>query len=273
MARQILENSSWHGLNDAGKVVMITLLMLANHKDKNWYNPLTKEQVLIKRGQCVTGRKSLAKRCSIGERSVRTALTLLKTTNFLTIQPTNKFSIITIMNYEHYQNPKNYTDQVSDQQSDQQATSKRPASDHKQQCNNEKNENISYVDWEQSTLTLWNSFCEKHPTLTKIREVSDKRRQHLKKRFERESFRGFAKILAAILEQPFLMGENDRKWKLSFDWLIENDTNYLKVLELRYKDKIDKDIKTANPDCQICAGTGWDETGEGKTICHCRLRK
>lgn len=136
----------------------------------------------------------------------------------------------------------------------------------------EEVKNKNYSGFEETILTLWNSFCEKHPTLTKIREVSDKRRQHLKKRFERESFRGFAKILAAILEQPFLMGENDRKWKLSFDWLIENDTNYLKVLELRYKDKIDKDIKTANPDCQICAGTGWDET-EGKTVCRCRLRK
>lgn len=33
---------------------------------------------------------------------------------------------------------------------------------------------------------------------------------------------------------PFLRGENDRGWKASFDWLIENDTNLVRVLEGKY---------------------------------------
>jgi len=94
-----------------------------------------------------------------------------------------------------------------------------------------------YVDFEKSTLALWNSFCEKYPVLAKVREVSEKRRLKLKKRFERKSFRDFKAILEAIEEQPFLLGENDRHWKVNFDRLIENDTNYLKVLERRYKEQ------------------------------------
>lgn len=99
-----------------------------------------------------------------------------------------------------------------------------------------------YCGFEQTTVTTWNSFCDKHPTLTKIKEISEERRRHLKKRFMRESFRAFDKILVAIEEQPFLLNgnpnsEKHKDWRISFDWLIENDTNYLKVLEGKYKDK------------------------------------
>ncbi len=135
----------------------------------------------------------------------------------------------------------------------------------------DKEKSKSYSGFEETTISLWNSFCDKNPTFSKIKEVSDKRRAFLKKRFEKESFRDFNKILSAVLEQPFLKGENDRKWKLNFDWLIENDNNYLKVLELRYKDKITKDMKGADPDCQTCAGTGWDEQDGFKKLCHCRI--
>jgi len=35
----------------------------------------------------------------------------------------------------------------------------------------------------------------------------------------------------AMSKSPFLTGDG---WKVSFDWLIENDTNYLKTLEGNY---------------------------------------
>lgn len=94
-----------------------------------------------------------------------------------------------------------------------------------------------YVDWEQSTLASWNSFVGNYPILSRIQELSEKRRTKLKKRFEKESFRDFDKILENIKTSPFLLGENQRQWKVTFDWLIENDTNYLKVVEGRYLDK------------------------------------
>ncbi len=101
-----------------------------------------------------------------------------------------------------------------------------------------------YVSWENSIISLWNNFCKENPTLSTIKEISDKRRAHLKKRFEKESFRGFDKIIEAIKEQPFLMGQNERGWKVSFDWLIDNDTNYLKVLERKYKNQKNSDKDT-----------------------------
>ena len=35
-------------------------------------------------------------------------------------------------------------------------------------------------------------------------------------------------------ETPFLLGANERGWRATLDWLIANDTNYLKVLEGKY---------------------------------------
>ncbi len=126
IARKLLESPSWGALNDAGKVVMITLLMLANHKEKSWYNPLLKKEVVIKRGQCIIGRNSLAEKSGVSVRSVRTCINTLKTTKFMTIKPTKMFSFVTINNYNTYQNHKNYTDQVNDHQSDQAPTKHRP---------------------------------------------------------------------------------------------------------------------------------------------------
>ena len=138
---------------------------------------------------------------------------------------------------------------------------------------------VDYCGFEETTLNLWNSFCDKYPTLPKIKEITDTRRKHLKERFSKDSFKDFQAILGAAEQQPFLIKGNpnskDHKdWKISFDWLIGNDTNYIKVLEFKYKEKRESDIKAANLDCKVCKGTGWAETGEGrKNICHCRISK
>lgn len=97
-----------------------------------------------------------------------------------------------------------------------------------------------YVDFEKSTLTAWNEFCGKYPTLKKITSVSGTRRTHLKKRFGEKAFK-FAEILVAVGEQKFLINgnpssANHKHWRVGFDWLIANDTNYLKVLERNYLD-------------------------------------
>ena len=66
-----------------------------------------------------------------------------------------------------------------------------------------EDKNKIYVDWEQSTLNTWNSFCDKNPTLSKIKEITDTRRKHLKERFSKNSFKDFDAILKAAVQQPF----------------------------------------------------------------------
>jgi hypothetical protein len=83
----------------------------------------------LKPGQFIFGRKAAARELKTTERKIRTCVHKLENLQNLTIKTTNKFSIISIMNWEIYQG----NGIESDQQSDQQVTSKRPASDHKQE--------------------------------------------------------------------------------------------------------------------------------------------
>lgn len=93
----------------------------------------------------------------------------------------------------------------------------------------------SFTSWEVGVVSQWTSLCDSFGGIKKIKEMSGKRREKLRGRYRAESFRDFEAIVDAIKQQPFLYGDNERKWVMTFDWLIENDTNYLKVLELRYR--------------------------------------
>lgn len=74
--------------------------------------------------------------------------------------------------------------------------------------------------------------------LNKIIKLSDKRKAKLKARLDELGEGKIIEAIDKIKESSFLRGENDRKWKIDFDWLIANDTNILKVLEDKYKDEV-----------------------------------
>jgi len=109
--------------------LFIYLLINANHEDGEWRG------IKIKRGQIVTGLNSLNKKTKISIRTLRTCLDKLKKTKEIDIQATNKYSIITICNYESYQNGNTTTDK----QTDKQPTSNRQTTDNKQEGKEGKN--------------------------------------------------------------------------------------------------------------------------------------
>ena len=73
--------------------------------------------------------------------------------------------------------------------------------------------------------------------LSTIVKLSEKRKAKLKARLDELGEDKIIQAINKIKESSFLRGENDRKWKVDFDWLIANDTNILKVLEDKYKDE------------------------------------
>jgi hypothetical protein len=91
-----LENWEWYK-NSKVLHVFIHLLISANFKDGRF------QGVDVKRGQLITGRKSIAESTGISTGSVKSILNKLKTTNEITIKPTNKYSLVTIVKYNDYQ--------------------------------------------------------------------------------------------------------------------------------------------------------------------------
>lgn len=108
-------------------------LMKANHK-KDHKQVVGFQEIVLQPGQFIFGRKKAAEETGLSERNVRTCLLFLKKYKNLTIKATNKFSIVSIINWDTYQ--KN--DCATDQQSDQQVTSNRPASDQQVTTNKNK---------------------------------------------------------------------------------------------------------------------------------------
>lgn len=95
------------------------------------------QEIELEPGQFIFGRKKAAEDTGLTERSIRTCLKLLEKSGNVTIKTTNKFSIITVVNWGLYQDNKS----GNDQQNDQQVTSRRPASDQ-QVTTNKNNKNV-----------------------------------------------------------------------------------------------------------------------------------
>ena len=152
----------WEWFDDGNTFkLFMYLLLMANHKDGNWRGHE------VKRGQFITGRKKLAKALRMGEQSVRTSLNKLKSTNEITIESTSQWSRITIANYNAYNDKETANDHQSNQQSNKPATNDQPTTNHKQECNNDKNEkkktskrkSAEWVQLKPPTLEMIKAFC------------------------------------------------------------------------------------------------------------------
>lgn len=82
-------------------------------------------------------------------------------------------------------------------------------------------------------VDLWNLFVT-GPSfkLPEVKTMNESRLKKLMKRIREDAF-DFVGILEKIKRSDHLKGINS-KWSVSFDWIIENDTNYLKILEGNY---------------------------------------
>jgi len=125
------------------------LLLNATHKEMEVYAGL--EKVKLYPGQIITGRKLLSRKLLMSERNIRTCLYSLQTTGNLTIKSTNKYSIITIINWDIYQN--------EDEKSTSNPTSNRPASDQ-QVTTKQEHKNIRNI-YTSDFLTFWDCYPKK----------------------------------------------------------------------------------------------------------------
>ena len=81
-------------------------------------------------------------------------------------------------------------------------------------------------------INQWNEFAAER-NLPRITKLTKERYVNICRRFEDPAFI-FEDILVAIDEQPMLLGQNRRQWKVNFDYLTrdpKNKSTYVKVLE------------------------------------------
>lgn len=128
--RKLLDSPMYR--NEAVFRVWIFLLLSANQQDRRilWNG---KERI-VRSGQLITGQLRIMEKTGLTRQTVRTVISTLKSTNAITVESTNKFSIISIVNWQDYQH------QVTSKKTNNKPT-KQPASNQPVTTNkNGKNE-------------------------------------------------------------------------------------------------------------------------------------
>jgi len=112
--------------------VFMFCLLKATHED---YEEIVGDQfVKLSPGQLVTGRKAIAAATKLSEQNTRTALKKLEKLEILTINPQSKYSIISITNWDEYQ-------ETNQQPTNSQPTSNQQVTTNKNTKNTKNNKN------------------------------------------------------------------------------------------------------------------------------------
>lgn len=83
-------------------------------------------------------------------------------------------------------------------------------------------------------IDLWNVFALTHRLIKLPIRVTDHRRKKLETRVREPGF-DFVAVLQAIKKSPFLQGKNDRGWKVDFEFIVNSEENYTKIVEEKYQ--------------------------------------
>ena len=100
-------------------------------------------------------------------------------------------------------------------------------------------------------VELWNSTCSMLPSILKITKAREgKMRLRLNEFADNptDSLEVAKRLFEKVRDSKFMQGENKNKWSATFDWLFENSTNWVKVLEGNYDERaivVDKKPKVS----------------------------
>lgn len=255
--------------------LFVYFLLKANCEDKQW------QGILVKRGQLITSNSSIRRDIKLSAQQVRTCINRLISTGEITYQATNRYAIITICNYDRYQESKLAINEQNNEQSNYQATSEQRTNNEQttttKEYKNIKNKEISIskdIDTKKSRETtlssasdeaqasaladkipfieikgMWNTICTGYARMIMI---SDARKNKIRNRVtEMGGIDKAMPLLKIIFEKAqaskFLRGDNKRGWKATFDWFFENDKNWVKVYEGNYDEKPGMPAGQQNP--------------------------
>jgi len=111
LSRRIFNSKTFSNLNAIQKLITIYIMLMANHKDIEWWDKYHKKFVIIKRGSFITSIEQIRKKINdrlVTTKKIRTVLELLKKMDFLAIETASGYSHITILKYNIYQDGENY---------------------------------------------------------------------------------------------------------------------------------------------------------------------
>lgn len=202
----------------------------------------------------INGMVSIVKE---GKSSIYSVISELKEMGYCVItQPKDEKGRFSDTTYSFYEMPQTETPLMDCPLTDFPETDN-PHTENQPQLNKDINKLLNKVNTKTS---LENSLleCEKvvelyHsilPMLPKIKKLNKWRCNKIVVRLGEmdDGIRTMQDVFEKIALSPFLTGKNERKWCADLDWVIKNDSNWVKVMEGKYDEKNARDVfKIGNP--------------------------
>ena len=142
--RKILENPIFS--SEKGFRIWVWCLLKAGHQERDIY--LGNEKIHLKAGEFIFGRGSASEQLGIKESTIRNWINTLKKDRYIDIKPTNKYSLIKVINWKQYQD----NEQVDGQQSKNKVKTNQKQMDTNKKDKNVKNDKNTYIQ----ILEYWN---------------------------------------------------------------------------------------------------------------------
>lgn len=320
--RKITENPLYFSEPFTRLQAWIDLLIMANYEESIIY--VRGNKVEIKRGQLAKSQDTLAERWRWSRGKVLRFLDELQKAGQIGQQKSNVINIISIVNFDLYQQDsttdgtaddtteKNGTTEIplsdgnngttenttktievqydntsahtrsvqqEEQQKDQQTVQQigQPYKEDKEVKNNSSNQRLESgqsplpASSDEETASkqdkpkteklpfkeikeMWNETC---PGFPKLFTISENRKNKIRLRIAEmggaeKALPLLKQIFTKMQESNFLKGDNKRGWKASFDWLFENDKNWVKVYEGNYDNKPERQSPTRYSNNKKC---------------------
>lgn len=245
--RCLMDKPIWLNSTPEQKVVLTTILMLANHEDKEW--DWNGEKFSVKAGQFVTSLPKLAEKCGIGVsiQNVRTALKRFEKLGFLTDKSTATGRLITVENWGIYQGDDSEANRPPNSHlTEGQQTPNRGLTANKNDKNVRMKEiykvsnDTSLHSDEQRVVDAWNSLAD-DIGIKKVVKVNEgtNRKKMLSARIKQYGADEVIRAIGNIRNSDFLQGGSRSGFVINFDWFLRPN-NFPKVLEGNYDNKKSK---------------------------------
>ena len=172
--RELFKKPIWLNSSNEQRVILITLLAMANWKETEW--DYFGEKIILKPGQFVTSLQKIVERCKaegveankqITVQNVRTMLQKCERLNFLTVRLTGKSTksgrLITIVNWRVYQGEEPTVNKEINKEPNSQLTN------NQQRANKEPNKHIKeeYKELEEDKESIRNGEEKNAPNIPK----------------------------------------------------------------------------------------------------------
>ena len=226
--RKLVESDEWLSEPFTRGQAWIDLLCLANHKDG--FIRVSGQKIPVKRGECGWSLLKLSRRWGWSRGKTKRFVLELEKDGKVVVKQDNRTTILSICNYSKYQD-KSHSCSTPDRTPNGHQTDTRQ--DTNNNDNNDNNDNKIEGVALRKAVEMYNS-CAKKNNLPQCQRLTEARKKQLNLRLkEVGGIDGWKVLIEKIENSDFLLGRNERGWKVDFDFTIRQ-SSFTKIMEGKY---------------------------------------